>query len=172
MKYIYLFFPLLLILFLISCSTGPLYVYNYQPVLKISGDTTEISFFVQDLSPDGWYDGNGVDSSSIKILLSETKNVKAYITDVEWDLVTETYGSIKEDRISFVKLLELKNSQSDTIIISLTVNENDAYWTDLSDGINDNVGKGVFIIKALYYDEFGNSYESLPFYLPIKVIKP
>jgi len=172
MKYIYLFFPLSFILFLVSCSIGSIYVYNYQPVLKISGDTTETSFFVQDLSPDGWYYGNGVDSFSIKILLSETKNVEAYLSDIEWDLVCETYGSIKEDRISFLKPLELKNSKSDTIIISLTVNENNAYWIDLSDGINDNVGKGVFIIKALYYDEFGKSYESLPFYLPIKVIKP
>jgi len=43
---------------------------------------------------------------------------------------------------------------------------------DEADGINDNVGQGVFIIKVIYYDERANKYESLPHYIPVKVTKP
>ncbi|MEO0234294.1 MAG: hypothetical protein ABIN35_05520 [candidate division WOR-3 bacterium] len=168
----YLFLLMVLSLTLISCTIGPVYVYNYQPVVKILADTTEVTFFVQDLSPDGWWSGDGVDSLNFKILLSEIKKVKSYITDIQFNIVTETYGNIFEDRISFLTPIELSGSKSDTLTLPLSVNERNAYYTDISDGINDNVGKAAIIIKAIYYDEFGNIYESLPFYLPIKVIKP
>ncbi|HAF08014.1 MAG: hypothetical protein QME48_05190 [bacterium] len=163
---------LLLLLSLVSCSFGPVYVYNYQPVIKILADSTEAKFFVKDLSPDGWWSGDGVDSLYFKIQLSETKKVKSYVTDIKFNLVTEDFGSVFEDRVSFITPLELSGTKSDTLTLPLSIDERSAYYVDLSDGINDNVGTAVFIIKAIYYDEFGKSYESLPFYLPVKVIKP
>lgn len=169
MKYLIL---LTLLFIIVSCSIGPVYVYNYQPVVRILADTTEATFIVQDLSPDGWWSGDGVDSLNFKIVLSEIKKIKSYITDIQFNIVTETYGNIFEDQISFLTPIELSGSKSDTLTLPLSVNERSAYYTDISDGINDNVGKAAIIIKAIYFDEFGNSYESLPFYLPIKVIKP
>ncbi len=169
MKYLFL---LLLLLSLVSCSLGPVYVYNYQPVIEIFADTTQTKFFVEDLSPDGWWSGDGVDSLDFKIQLSETKKVKSYVTDIKFNLVTENYGSVFEDRVSFITPIELSGTKSDTLTLPLSINERSAYYVDISDGINDNVGTAVFIIKAIYYDESGKSYESLPFYLPVKVIKP
>jgi len=169
MKYLFL---LLLLLSLVSCSLGPVYVYNYQPVIEIIADTTQTKFFVEDLSPDGWWSGDGVDSLDFKIQLSETKKVKSYVTDIKFNLVTENYGSVFEDRVSFITPIELSGTKSDTLTLPLSINERSAYYVDISDGINDNVGTAVFIIKAIYYDESGKNYESLPFYLPVKVIKP
>lgn len=169
MKYIPILF---LILFLASCSIGPVYVYDYQPVIKITGDTTSVTFTVPDLAPDGWGWGDGADSISFPILLKESKDVSAYVTDIEWYIVTEENPHINDGNVVLLSPLELKKSTSDTMFLNLRLGEDDAYWIDASDGINDNVGEGVIIINVIYYDDMANRYESLPFYLPIKVIKP
>ena len=163
---------IVLTLFLASCSMGPVYVYTYQPVVKIEADTTLQSFYVDDLEPDGWWAGDGVDSMKFPIVLRETKNVAAYITDIEWNIVTELDGNVNGGNIVLLSPLELKKSASDTIEIPLVIEERDAYDIDISDGIQDNVGEGVIIIKVIYYDERADKFESLPFYLPIKVVKP
>ncbi|HAV92662.1 TPA: hypothetical protein DCW38_05730 [candidate division WOR-3 bacterium] len=161
-----------LTLLLASCSMGPVYVYTYQPVVKIEADTTEQPFYVHDLEPDGWWAGDGVDTILFPVLLKETKDISAYITDIEWNIVTELNGNVNGGNIVLLSPLELKKSSSDTIEIPLVIEERDAYEIDISDGIQDNVGNGVIIIKVVYYDERANKFESLPFYLPIKVIKP
>jgi len=161
----------ILTLLLASCSIGPIYVYTYQPVVKIEADTTEQSFYVDDLEPDGWWNGDGIDSILFPFVLRETIDVSAYITDIEWNIVTETDDNVNGDNIVLLSPLELKKSSSDTIRISLVIEERDAYEIDISDGIQDNVGEGVIIIKVTYYDERANKFESLPFYLLIKVIK-
>ncbi|MGE3062114.1 MAG: hypothetical protein AB7T10_00555 [bacterium] len=161
-----------LTLLLASCTMGPVYVYTYQPVVKIEADTTEQSFYVDDLEPDGWWAGDGVDSLKFSIVLKEIKDVAAYITDIEWNIVTELDGNVNGGNIVLLSPLELKKSASDSIEIPLVIEEHDAYDIDISDGIQDNVGSGVIIIKIVYYDERANKFESLPFYLPVKVIKP
>lgn len=163
---------IILALMLASCTMGPVYVYTYQPVVKIEADTTMQTFYVDDLEPDGWWAGDGVDSMNFPIVLKETKDVAAYITDIEWNIVTEINGNVNGGNIVLLSPLELKKSTSDTIMIPMSVFERDAYEIDISDGIQDNVGEGVVIIKVIYYDERADKFESLPFYLPVKVIKP
>ena len=169
-KIMFLFFILLLIFS--SCYIGTLEVYDYRPIIEMDReDTTAILFRIPDLDPDGWWAGDGDDSKTIELTIKETAGTEAYIEDVEWEIIGENNQLTSSGTQMLVNPLEL-NDKDTLYNISITLFERDGWNLDEADGIIDNVGEGVLKFHLLYYDKFGNLYESKPYYIEIKIIKP
>ncbi len=169
MKRLYLL--LLITAVLASCSIGPISVYNFRPIIRIECDTTEITFRVPDLDPDGWWNGDGTDSKEIALTLKETAGADAFITDIQYQIVASDNDIITGDLIKLISPIEI-NKTSDTYDLDLILEEIDAIQIDEADGIQDNVGTGTVIITVHYYDEYAGTYTSVPAYIPFRVIKP
>ncbi len=163
---------LFLLLLVSSCYIGTLEVYDYRPIIEMEReDTTAILFRVPDLDPDGWWNGDGEDSKSIEITIKETAGTEAYIENIEWEIIGENNQLTSDGENMLIKSVEL-NDNDTLYTVNITLTEHDANELDEADGIQDNVGEGVLKIQMIYYDKFGNIYESKPLYAPIKIIKP
>lgn len=166
-----LILPIIFMIILASCSIGPVSVYNFRPIVKIECDTTEITFRVPDLDPDGWWNGDGEDSKDIELTLKETAGTEAFITDIEYQIVSSANSIVTGDRVKLLSALDINGSQEE-YSLEVLLEEEDAIEIDDDDGILDNVGSGAIIITVYYYDEYAGYYTSAPAYIPFRVIKP
>ncbi len=166
-RYLFFFFVLLLA----SCSLQNIPVYDFKPVIEIKADTTEMLFNVPDLEPDGWWNGDGICTIEREIEFKETAGLDAYITDINWMIISNNNNVVVSKAIKMAKPFTIKN---ETFIMDLDIilSENDAIELDEADGHQDNVGTGSLIINATFYDERAKLYSSVPLYISIRVLKP
>lgn len=164
------FILIIAVLIIIACSTQ-MQVYDYRPVIEISGDTTEIVFNVPDNEPDGWHSGDGMDTETIILTLKETAGTEAYITDMKYSVISYENESVSERVIKLSSPVELTGSE-EKYTLYLEIDEETAMELDEDNGIVDNVGPGSIKIECSFYDKSGGKYSSVPFYIPIKVLKP
>ncbi|MGE3062112.1 MAG: hypothetical protein AB7T10_00545 [bacterium] len=175
MKKIYLLSTI--VLFLASCSIGPVPIYTDQPIVKIIEDTFEITFSVPDTDADGWENYNwmdiGADTYYLSTEATEIKEKNAYIYRIDYSLIVDN-NEIEDGSYEFQIPLEI--TESDTIDIQpsleIIVAENTAYDIDVSDGVHDNVGRGILEVQVRYTDEMGDEYSSLPVRKPFLLVKP
>jgi hypothetical protein len=172
-----LYISLLLVLFLSSCSIGPVPIYVDQPVVRLIEDTLEVTFSVPDVDSNGWenytWQNIGADTCYLSFEATEIKEKNAYIYRIDYSLIVEN-DEIDDGSFDFQIPLEI--SEMDTIDIDpsldIIINEETAYNIDVADGIHDNVGNGIIEIQVRYTDEMGAVYSSLPIRKPFKLIKP
>ena len=175
MKKIYLIS--LFVLFLASCSIGPVPIYTDQPIVRLIEDTLEVTFSVPDVDSDGWenYDWQdiGADTYFLATEATEIKDKNAYIYRIDYSLIVEDN---EIDNSSYEFMIPLEITESDTIEIEpsveIIINEDAAYEIDVSDGVHDNVGNGLLEVQLRYTDDMGNEYSSLPIRKPFKLVKP
>ena len=149
----FLGFVVLLVLF--GCYPSTLGIFPVKPVVEVNTDTTMIVSVVPEGDQSGWQAwDSGRDTFSLEFTIKETKGHSFYITNFKVELYDNEYMEAKEE----------KDYTKDVII-----DEGDA--SDLEDA-DPNDREGYLKITISYYDEYGESYSSLPAFRKIKVNHP
>ena len=164
-KYIYLFF--VIIFTLISCTYGPIPIYQDSPVLKIDSYPLSLAFHVPDVDSNGWnsyqWDEQGVDTVNISMSIYLEDKGPVYIASINYEIYSNN-SYITSDSYSYPIPLEL--TEEDTLTLDeldIIIDENHANDIDEEDDTLDMQGEGIIEYTITFYDNKGDYYTSVPF---------
>ena len=168
-----LFIPSVVIFFLwvLGCTnvTG---FYFVHPILEIEADTTMITAIIPEGGQNGWQTWDtGVDTVSFSLTVHETKGYIAYVTGIEVKAYDANGDySASAANIDYIPPKEVEgNGELSIGNIDLYITERIAGDIENADP-NNRIGYLKFVVK--FYDENVDNYESLPFYVKLKVMYP